>query len=258
MILTGTLIEDVPIQTEAYKGFFKGMAKSIFGLEDPPEGEYAKFHRGIREHGWDWPSRAFTMTGMKRLRNFRHLIERVIADGIPGDIIETGVWRGGSTIMARAVLAAFDVKDRKVIVADSFEGLPPPNEAAFPWDRGSVLHTFEELAVSLEQVQENFRKFDLLDDQVVFLKGWFRDTMLRVPSEKLAVIRLDGDMYESTIDPLKHLYDRLSVGGWVIVDDYGVAAFCKAAVHDFLDGRSIAADIHPIDGSGAYFQKTSA
>ena len=256
-MLTGVLFEDAPLQTEAYRGFFRGMAKTIFGRENPAESEMRKFQGRIREYGWDWPSKAFTMIGVKRLRNFRQLLERVIADEIPGDIIETGVWRGGASIMARAVLAAYDVTDRKVIVADSFEGLPPPNEAAFPSDKGSALHTFGELAVSLEQVQENFRRFDLLDDQVVFLKGWFRDTMPLVRSERLAIIRLDGDMYESTIDPLRHLYDRLSPGGWVIVDDYGVLPNCKAAVHDFLDSRSLTPEILPIDGMGVYFQKTA-
>jgi hypothetical protein len=217
----------------------------------------AEYNPDVREVGFDWPSKSLTMIGVKRLRNFRDLIERVIADGVPGDIIETGVWRGGASILARAVLLAFDVTDRKVIVADSFEGLPPPNGKAYPADAGSDLHEFDDLAVSLEQVRANFGKFDLLDDQVVFLKGWFRDTMPKVPSDRLAIIRLDGDMYESTIDPLTHLYDRLSVGGWVIVDDYFIPA-CKQAVHDFLDARGVAPELQPIDGLGVFFQKTSA
>ena len=126
-----------------------------------------------REFGRDWPSRAHTMIGARRLRNLRMLTETVLREGIPGDLIETGVWRGGACICMRAVLEAYRVKDRRVFVADSFCGLPPPDAAQFPADAGDIHHTFAELAVSLEEVQSNFSKYHLLDDQVVFLKGWF-------------------------------------------------------------------------------------
>ena len=169
--------------------------------------------------------------------------------------VETGVWRGGASIMARAVLFAYGVTDRKVICCDSFEGLPTPNEEQFPHDIGSDFHTYPELAVSLEEVRENFAKFDLLDDQVEFIKGWFRDTMPLVPSEKIAVLRLDGDMYESTIDPLIHLYDRIPDGGWVIVDDYNVVPAAKKAVHDFLNSRGETQTMREIDGVGVFFRK---
>ncbi len=208
-----------------------------------------------RELGLDWPSVAFTMVGTKRLSNFRKIIEFVIKQDIPGDIIETGVWRGGACIMARAVLHAYDVKDRKVIACDSFEGLPPPNAEKFPADSGALFHHYTDLSVSLETVKSNFAKFNLLDDQVVFLKGWFKDTMPTVKSEKISVLRLDGDMYESTIDPLIHLYDRIPDGGWVIVDDYHAVPASKIAVHDFLNSRKETPHMYEIDGSGVCFQK---
>jgi hypothetical protein len=226
--------------------------------KDPPlpEGpiKYGEFRPDVRNLGLDWPTTAFSMVGRKRLHNFRRLIERVIRNDIPGDIIETGVWRGGASILARAVLKAWKVTDRRIIVADSFQGLPPPSEA-WPADRDSDLHVYPELAISLEQVRANFASFDLLDEQVVFLKGWFRDTMPQVPSERLAIIRLDGDMYESTIDPLNHLYDRLSPGGWVIVDDYFMIPACKAAVQDFFAARGINPSLRPIDLCGVFFRK---
>ena len=253
--LIGAYIEDAPMPTEGYKALVSHVLHQLTGQVTEPSPEALGYNPTLRDVGWDWPSKAFTMVGRKRLRNFRDLIERSIADGVPGDIIETGVWRGGASIMARAVLMAHDISDRKIIVADSFEGLPPPAADQYPADHDSKLHEFPELAISLEQVQENFRKFDLLDDQVVFLKGWFRDTMPTVSSERFAVLRLDGDMYESTIDPLRHLYDRLSPGGWVIIDDYGFVAACKQAVHDFLDARGLTPQIHAIDGAGVYFQK---
>ena len=252
--LTGTFFEDVPILTDGYKKLVSHVLESMTGeaSEAPPSS--LGYNEKLRDVGWDWPSKAFTMIGRKRLRNFRELIERTIADGVTGDIVETGVWRGGASILARAVLMAHDMRDRKVVVADSFEGLPPPT-GQYPADRDSKLHEFPELAISLEQVQANFQKFDLLDDQVVFLKGWFRDTMPTVSSQSISVLRLDGDMYESTIDPLLHLYDRISAGGWIIVDDYGFVEASKQAVHDFLGSRGLTPEILPIDGAGVYFRK---
>ena len=232
VVLTGVIYEDPPLPA--------------FGGKIP-------FDRNVREFGMDWPSQAMTMIGMRRLRNFRDLIELAIRHDIPGDIIETGVWRGGACILARAVLLANGVTERNVIVADSFEGLPPPDAQKYPSDIGSVFHEYADLSVSLETVKNNFRKFNLLDDQVVFLKGWFKDTMPRVPTDKLAIIRLDGDMYESTIVVLEHLYDRLSPGGWVIIDDYEIVPTCKSAVGDFFAKRKLAVKLEPI--VGVYFRK---
>lgn len=208
----------------------------------------------VRAEGLDWPSTALTMVGRRRLRNLRELIERVVQEGVPGDVLEAGVWRGGASMLARAVLAVHGVTDRRVWVADSFEGLPPP-DPAYPADEGSDLHTFDELAVSLEQVQASFAQLGLLDDQVTFVKGWFRDTMPTIPVERLAVLRLDGDLYESTIDPLRHLYDRVSPGGWVIIDDYYMLDCCQAAVHDHFADRGGPPELQRIDHVGACFQK---
>lgn len=251
-VLTGAILEDPPIPTEGYKRFYRSMAVMLGGDGNVPEGDYETYNASMREIGWDYPSRAYTMVGLKRLANFRALIERALDEDIPGDIIETGVWRGGAAILARAVLAAHGAAGRRVICADSFEGLPPPS---VPQDAGDSLHEMVELKVSLEEVQANFSRFDLLDDQVVFLKGWFRDTMPTAPVDRLAVMRLDGDMYESTIDPLRHLYDKLSPGGFVIVDDYGLLPPCKAAVDDFLAERRLSPSIEPIDGQGVWFRK---
>ncbi|MGP0068511.1 MAG: TylF/MycF family methyltransferase [Isosphaeraceae bacterium] len=214
---------------------------------------YDRFDEPIRAEGLDWPARAHTMIGRKRLDNVRICVEDVLARGVPGDLIETGVWRGGATILMRAILKAHGVTDRVVWVADSFAGLPPPDSNQYPQDEGDRLHTFGELAVALEQVQDNFRRYGLLDDQVRFLEGWFRETLPSAPIERLAVLRLDGDMYQSTIEALESLYDKVSVGGYVIVDDYGNVAGCRQAVHDFRDARGIRDGIRPIDWAGVYW-----
>jgi hypothetical protein len=237
--------------------YLKLLAQNLDGrlIKDLPMRWGDRYDPTVREHGRDWPSTAVTMVGSKRLNNVRLLLEEVIREQIPGDFVETGVWRGGASILARAVLLAYGITDRKIICCDSFEGLPPPDPVKYPADKDSLFHTFPELAVPLEQVQANFARFDLLDEQVVFLKGWFRDTMAHVPSQHVAVLRLDGDMYESTIDPLRHLYDRIPNGGWVIVDDYHVVPEAMQAVHDFLYDYGAKPKIQEIDGSGIFFRK---
>jgi hypothetical protein len=209
-----------------------------------------------RIQGGDWPAVAPTMIGIPRLDNIQFCIENVLKDSVPGDLIETGVWRGGAVIFMRGVLKAYGVTDRKVWVADSFEGLPPPNAAKYPHDAGLHFEQYKELAVSQEDVQRNFERYELFDDQVRFLKGWFRDSLPKAPIEKLAVLRLDGDLYESTMDGLANLYGRVSRGGYVIVDDYGVIAACKQAVHDFRDAHAIRDPIIPIDAQGAFWRRS--
>jgi hypothetical protein len=195
------------------------------------------------------------MIGGKRLNNIQFCIEDVIARNVPGDLIETGVWRGGATILMRGILKAYGITDRRVFAADSFEGLPPPDTARYPHDAGDQHHQVGALAVSLDEVKANFQRYDLLDEQVCFLKGWFKDTLPSAPIQKLAVARLDGDMYESTLDALTHLYPKLSPGGYLIVDDYGAIPACAAAVHDYRNAHHITEPIIDIDGYGVYWQR---
>jgi O-methyltransferase len=215
------------------------------------------FSRRVSPHerGHTWPSHAYTMVGPQRLDNIRFCIEDVISQGISGDFIETGVWRGGAAIYARAVMKANDVTDRMIWVADSFQGLPKPDAAKYPADSGDIHFLIPELAISLEQVQANFGAFNLLDNQVRFLKGWFKDTLPKAPIKKLAVIRLDGDLYESTIDALTNLYPKLSTGGYLIVDDYNAVPACKKAIHDYRDAQKIKSPIQEIDLAGVFWKK---
>ncbi len=208
-----------------------------------------------RMEGRIWPIVAHTMIGLKRLDNLQFCVDEAITNGVRGDLIETGVWRGGAAIFMRAMLKAYGVTDRCVWVADSFEGLPPPNTGKYPHDANSRLHESRELAVSLEQVQANFERYGLLDGQVRFLKGWFCDTLPVAPIERLAVLRLDGDMYQSTMDALVSLYPKVSQGGYVIVDDYGCIPACRQAVHDYRSANDITEEIRDIDWTGIFWQK---
>lgn len=211
------------------------------------------------ERGVIWPWQATTMVGRRRLDNLRQCIERVVTDEVPGDVIETGVWRGGASIFARAVLRSLGVSDRRVWLADSFAGLPPPNVERFPGDHGVYpFHEQDDLAVSIEEVKANFERIRLLDENVVFLRGWFKDTLPLLTDERWAVLRLDGDMYESTIQALDHLYPNLTPGGFVIVDDYLWVPNCKRAVDDYRANHGINEEMHAIDEAGVFWRRAAA
>jgi O-methyltransferase len=214
------------------------------------------FDADARANGRDWPVEAETMIGLKRLENIRECVTDVVKGGVPGDLIETGVWRGGATIFMRAILAAYGDTERAVWVADSFEGLPKPS-GQYEADQGDKHWTFSDLAVSEDEVRANFERYGLLDDQVRFLKGYFQDTLADAPIEQLAVARLDGDMYESTIVALDALYPKLAVGGYLIVDDYGAIAGCRQAVDDYRREHGIAEPLVEIDWTGVYWKRRS-
>jgi O-methyltransferase len=195
---------------------------------------------------------AYTMIGYERLCNIEKLVRDTVANDIPGDLIETGVWKGGAVIYMKYLLDQLG-SQKRVYVADSFEGLPEPNPEYYPHDSGDRHYQVDFLRVTEQEVRAHFEKFELLDDRVVFVKGWFKDT-LPLLEGPFSVIRLDGDMYESTINALDSLYSKLSPGGYCIVDDYNLAG-CQQAMMDFRERENIIAPIVYIDGSGIYWQK---
>ncbi len=207
-----------------------------------------------RLEGRDWPVFAQTMVGRARIDNLHACIDDVIASGVPGDLVEAGVWRGGSSIFMKGVLKARGVTDRRVWLCDSFAGLPAPEPGCEP-DAGATWHRWSPLRVGVEEVRANFDRYGLLDDDVRFVKGWFSDTLPGLHDERWALIRLDGDMYRSTMDSLVHLYPRLSPGGYLVVDDYFGVASCRRAVDDYREEHGIAEPIHKIDWAGAYWQR---
>jgi len=247
----------LPINSNSNKKKYIELMKScLTGLIYQDDGFQTKFNSETREEGLDRPSIAHTMIGLKRINNIQFCIEKILKNKIPGDLIETGVWRGGAVIFMKAMLAANNVNDRIVWVADSFEGLPAANVQKYPEDKEfNFLHEAKELKISLKTVKNNFRKYNLLDNKVKFLKGWFKDTLPKAPIKKLALLRLDGDLYESTMDALVNLYPKLSVGGYIIIDDYGVSTACAKAVHDYRKIHKINNKMITIDSSGAVYWK---
>jgi O-methyltransferase len=186
---------------------------------------------------------ALTLIGPELLDELRDLIEKSI--DLPGDFVETGVWRGGACIWAAAVLESLG-SDKRVYVCDSFEGLPPVTHPKETIDYSEAVS----LIVPLEEVEANFDRFGL-KHKAVFVKGWFKDTMpsLNIP---VSVLRLDGDMYESTNDVLKYMYDRVSPGGYVIIDDYCLPP-CARAVDEFRSKRKLRGGLK--NRAGVWWQK---
>ncbi|TDB98873.1 TylF/MycF family methyltransferase [Actinomadura sp. 7K534] len=249
-------------QSDGAAGLYVDLLKKILVnviYEDPPLPNpvftRTEFSRGARERGHDWPSVAHTMVGMARLDNVQMCLETVLAEDVPGDFIETGAWRGGVCILARGIFKAHGA-DRNVWVADSFEGIPPVADGGHPDDVRLAMHEHNGvLAVDEATVKDNFARYGLLDDQVKFLAGLFRDTLPTAPIERLAVLRLDGDLYESTTDALGALYPKLSPGGFVIVDDYLLPG-CRDAVDDFRRTHGIEGDeLRQIDRFSVYWRR---
>jgi O-methyltransferase len=211
-----------------------------------------------RETGADWPLNGTTMVGLRRLDHLQRCVEVIVRDDVPGDLIETGVWRGGASIFMRAVLAVLGDEQRQVWLADSFEGLPRARPDEYPADAGSDEHfVFEYLAVSEEKVRQAFERYELLDDRVRFLPGWFTASLPPLRgNRRWSLIRLDGDMYESTIVALESLYPDLSPGGFVVIDDYGAIPQCQQAVEDFRRDNGISDPIEKIDWTGASWRRS--
>ena len=192
-----------------------------------------------------------TMMGIGALNNLHECLNVVWTENVPGDLVETGVWRGGGVIFMRAFLAANGDERRKVWACDSFQGLPKPSDK-YVADKNDKLWQSEYLAVEVDQVKKNFAKYGLLDERTRFLEGFFNETLATAPISQIAVLRLDGDMYESTIVALDSLYAKVSRGGFVIIDDYGMLPACNQAVEDFRRDANI---IEPLEIIGYVDQK---
>ena len=208
----------------------------------------------LRARGSDWPFSGLTMVGLKRLDDLQACIESAVADGVEGDVIEAGAWRGGASILARATLDSLGEFERIVWVADSFRGLPAPDAGGFPEDRELDLSNVDFLAVPAEEVRDNFARFGL-EQGVELVEGFFDETLPRLRGHRWSVIRLDGDTYEATWVGLDSLYPSLSAGGYLIVDDYGLIKECRGAVDDYRREHGITAPIEKVDWNGVRWRR---
>lgn len=204
------------------------------------------------------PCFAQTLIGLAGLDNLERSAETVFADGIPGGFMEAGVCLGGAAVFLRGLQVAFGQPERRLWAADSFRGLPA-SEAEADLESG---RDFSEpaaplMAFGLDGVRDHFLRYGLLDGGVSFLPGWFAETLPGAPVGPLAILRIDADIYASTREALVHLYDGVSPGGFVIVDDYGGHPPCRRAVDEFRAERGILDPVRFADRSIVYWRKTA-
>ena len=229
----------------------------------PPDHEdanFARFLAGFLEHTIH--GRALSMLPARRLQHVRECARTLFEEGVPGDFMETGVWRGGATILMRALFEAWGEAERRVFAADSFQGLPRPDAERFPLearahDSRTMVEEYQHFAVSADEVRANFARFDLLDERVVFLEGWFEATLPAAPVEELALLRLDGDYFESTRCALEHLYPKLVPGGFLLIDDYGEDSwtYCRRAVDEYRAEHGIEEPLQQVDSKCFYWRR---
>ena len=204
-----------------------------------------------------------TMVSKERLDNVALSAWTVIKETIPGDFVETGVWRGGCSMISKAVaLISNQTQCHANWLFDSFQGLPSMTEN----DLGIEPKMSRKMDppgsynnVNLDHVVHNFRT--MLNDDLnatYFVKGWFNSTVSTSLVNKISILRLDGDLYSSTMEVLDAFYPRVVSRGFVIIDDYGHWPQCKRAIHDYFDGKlkmDISKLLIKIDYTGVYFRK---
>src|SRR3990167_2468926 len=186
----------------------------------------------------------FTLVGPQGLDNIARLITDTKENKVQGAFVEAGVWRGGACIFARALMDHLEIKE-PVYVCDSFQGLPIPVDKN---DVDDAHFHIPELSVSLNTVKENFAYFPI-EGEVKYVEGLFKDTMHKLKDEigAISILRVDADMYEGTMQVLENLYDKVSVGGFVIVDDYCINQ-AKKAVDDFREMYNIKNPLIKVNG----------
>jgi O-methyltransferase len=208
-----------------------------------------------RAAGMDWPLHGLTMIGLDRLDDLQACVEQVATDGIDGDLIEAGTWRGGASMLMRATLDSLGEDGRTVFVADSFQGFPPVDrKAPDDYDLGVDLAAFDYLAIPVEEVKDNFSRFGLLHG-VTFIPGFFEDTLHSLGDHRWSIVRLDGDTYDATRTSLEALYPTLSAGGFLIVDDYLQIDPCRAAVDEFRREHGITEPLEHVDWNCARWRR---
>jgi O-methyltransferase len=229
----------------------KILANTIY--EDPSinPANTGPFQPELRATGLDWPAVAHTLRSLMPLAartpriKMQHPPRQIpVSMKSPGICSSKARWARSRT---------FSSLRTPTIVW--FAGLPPPNPHAYPQDDGWNFHRHKELAVSLDKVKDNFSRYGLLDDQVVFVKGLFADTLPSLNAGPFSLMRLDGDWYESTYIALDSLYPKLSPGGFVILDDVNFIEPCRQAVMDYRSRNGITATMYEVDWSASWWQK---
>jgi hypothetical protein len=205
--------------------------------------------------------RPFTMTSIERRYALWQAIHHVAGQGVEGAFVECGVWRGGSTMLAALALRKLGDETRQLWLYDTFEGMSEPTEhdveaatgkpaAEHPDLVGRVIESNVFAYAGLDEVKFNLSHTGYPDQQIHYIQGMVEDTLPQFAPDRIAVLRLDTDWYESTRHELEHLWHRLQPGGVLVIDDYGHWAGARKAVDEFFAGRPDAPLLSRIDYTG--------
>lgn len=203
----------------------------------PEDGRFDAIYRRFQE---------FTMIPSWAYRANLRIVQ--LASGVPGCVVECGVWRGGMSAGIAAVLGP----EREYFLFDSFEGLPPAQAidgaAALAWQADTASPGYyDNCRAEMHFADEAMKRAGAARYHLV--RGWFDQTLPAfTPPSPIAVLRLDADWYESTIACLQHLYPHVSAEGVIVIDDYYTWDGCSRAVHDFLSRQQSTARLHEFEG----------
>jgi O-methyltransferase len=173
---------------------------------------------------------SLSLVSKERFDNIDYIAKILETDNIKGDIVETGIWRGGMVAYLSQIFP-----NRKIYGCDSFEGCQNPKDGKYIV-AGETHNYGKYYGGTLDDVKENLNSLNIDYSNIIFIKGWFRDTMINFPSDKIALLRLDGDSYSATLEVLDELYCKVVKGGFVIIDDYMIPE-CRAALNKFLENK---------------------
>ncbi|WP_373511811.1 TylF/MycF/NovP-related O-methyltransferase [Persicitalea sp.] len=199
----------------------------------------------------------FTMTSPERLISLIRAAEYVIEQNIEGDFVECGVWRGGSAMAMALTLERRRARNRQLYLYDTYEGMsePTPEDESFAGETAKKLldNSSREDArgvwcySTLEEVMQNVDSTRYPSSHLHFVKGKVEDTIPDQAPDKIALLRLDTDWYESTKHEMEHLFPRLRPGGVIIIDDYGHWKGCRRAVDEYLRDNGISLFLTRVD-----------
>jgi O-methyltransferase len=255
----------------AYLGLLKLALCDLAGpsttsVEGLPHGELVSHELSgerlrLRAEGRDWPLHGLSMSGLSRLDELQACVETVVNERLEGDLVEAGCWRGGGSILMRAVLDTLGEDRRTVWVADSFQGFPAADAHGDPAATYSstvepYLAAFDFLAAPLEEVKASFARLGC-EAGVRFVPGFFEDTLPDLTARPWALIRIDADTYDATLVALRCLYPGLVRGGHLLIDDYGALDECRAAVERFRDEHGISEPLERIDWTAVRWRRES-
>ena len=202
---------------------------------------------------------SFSMTSPERMYAAYQAAKYITQNNIPGDVVECGTWKGGSAMICALTLLHFNSKQRKIYLYDTYEGMSNPTEKDVSLDEMSAFKNWNKINKKeekifcyspLEEVKQNVFSTGYPSENFIFVKGKVEDTIPETVPEKIALLRLDTDWYESTYHEMKHLYHKLSKQGVLIVDDYGHWKGAKDAVDQFFEEINLKPLLNRIDYTG--------